>query len=157
VARRPLNGYVRRMKLAIASDHAGYELKSHLAEWLRAAGHEVIDLGTNSAESVDYSDFGWALAEHVAAGKAERGIALCGTGIGISIAVNRNPRARCARVDEPVSARLAREHNDANVIALGARLIGLDLAKACIEVFLSTSFGGDRHVRRVEKLGQRTS
>jgi ribose 5-phosphate isomerase B len=157
VARHPVKDYVRGMKLAIASDHAGYELKSQLAQWLRAGGHEVADLGTDNAESVDYSDFGQALAEHIAAGKAEGGIALCGTGIGISIAVNRNPQARCARVDEPVSARLAREHNDANVIALGARLIGLDMAKACIEAFLSTPFGGDRHLRRVEKLGKQTS
>jgi ribose 5-phosphate isomerase B len=156
VAPRGPNDYVRRMKLAIASDHAAYELKAELAEWLREQGHEVADLGTNGPESVDYPDFGYALGEHIAAGKAERGIALCGTGIGISIAVNRHPKLRCARVDEPVSAALAREHNDANVLALGARLIGPEMAKACIEVFLSTPFGGDRHVRRVEKLGKTT-
>ncbi len=86
------------------------------------------------------------------AGEAERGVALCGSGIGISIAVNRNPACRCARVDEPQSARLAREHNDANVIAMGARLIGSDMAKACLEAFLTTPFAGDRHVRRVDKL-----
>lgn len=142
------------MKLVIASDHAAFELKSELAEWLRAQGHDVADLGTNGPGSVDYPDFGYAIGEHIAAGKAERGIALCGSGIGISIAVNRFPQARCARVDEPLSARLAREHNDANVIALGARLIGSEMAKACIETFLSTSFGGDRHARRVEKLGE---
>lgn len=142
------------MKLAIASDHAAVELKAQLVEWLRASGHEVADLGTDGTESVDYPDYGFKLAEHVAAGEAERGIALCGTGIGISIAVNRNPAVRCARVDEPVSAALAREHNDANVIALGARLIGLEMAKACVEAFLTTEFGGDRHVRRVEKLGR---
>ncbi len=90
----------------------------------------------------------------VASGAADRGVALCGSGIGISIAVNRIPAARCALVSEPLSARLAREHNDANVIALGARLVGLDMAKACVEAFLSTPFAGDRHARRVEKLSQ---
>lgn len=110
------------------------------------------DLGTDSTASVDYPDFGYRLAEHIAAGNAERGIALCGSGIGISIAVNRNPHVRCALVSEPLSARLAREHNDANVIAMGARLTGIDMAKACIEVFLATPFGGARHAARVDKL-----
>jgi ribose 5-phosphate isomerase B len=147
------------MKLAIASDHAAIGLKAELAEWLEAAGHEVADLGTNGPASVDYPDFGFALAEHVAAGKAERGIALCGSGIGISIAVNRNPAVRCALVSEPLSAKLSREHNDANVIAMGARLVGLDMAKACVEAFLSTDFGGatdaqTRHARRVDKLSK---
>jgi len=140
------------MKIAIASDHAAYELKALLADWLREQGHEVSDLGTDGAASVDYPDYGYKLAEHVASGAAERGVALCGSGIGISIAVNRNHGARCALVSEPLSARLSREHNDANVIALGARLTGIDMAKACIETFLSTPFGGDRHARRVEKL-----
>lgn len=142
------------MKLVIASDHAAFELKAELAEWLRAQGHDVADLGTNGPESVDYPDFGYAIGEHIAAGKAERGIALCGSGIGISIAANRNPAVRCALASEPLSAKLSRAHNDANVIALGARLIGPEMAKACIETFLSTPFGGDRHVRRVEKLGK---
>jgi ribose 5-phosphate isomerase B len=146
--------YVRVMKLAIASDHAAVGLKADLAEWLRASGHEVADLGTNGPESVDYPDYGYKLAEHVAAGHAERGIAICGSGIGISIAVNRNPRVRCALVSEPLSAKLSREHNDANIIALGARLVGLDMAKACVEAFLSTPFGGERHARRVDKLGK---
>ena len=146
------------MRIAIASDHAGYELKDALAAWLREAGHEAIDLGTNGPESVDYPDFGARLARAIAAGEAERGIAVCGSGIGISIAVNRNPACRCARVDDPLSAQLAREHNDANVIALGARLIGIDMAKACVSAFLRTEFantaeGGDRHIRRVAKLG----
>ena len=140
------------MKLGIASDHPAFELKGQLADWLREQGHEVADLGPDSAASVDYPDFGYKLAEHLAAGKAERGIALCGSGIGISIAVNRNPQVRCALVSEPLSARLAREHNDANAIALGARLTGIDMAKACVETFLSTPFAGDRHLRRVEKL-----
>jgi ribose 5-phosphate isomerase B len=142
------------VKIAIASDHAAVALKGELAQWLREQGHEVADLGTNGHESVDYPDFGYKLAEHVAAGKAERGVALCGTGIGISIAVNRNPAVRCAVVTEPVSARLTREHNDANLIALGARIVGPELAKGCIEAFLATPFGGDRHARRVAKLSK---
>lgn len=141
-----------RETIAIASDHAALELKAALALWLREAGHEVTDLGPQGAESVDYPDYGYKLAEAVASGRASRGIALCGSGIGISIAVNRHPAARCALVSEPLSARLAREHNDANVIALGARLIGAEMARACVETFLSTPFGGDRHQRRVEKL-----
>lgn len=140
------------MRIAIASDHAALELKSALAEWLRGEGHDVSDLGPFDSSSVDYPDYGYALAETIAEGNAERGIALCGSGIGISIAVNRNPACRCARVSEPLSARLSREHNDANVIAMGARLIGIDMAKACVTAFLTTGFGGDRHVRRVNKL-----
>jgi ribose 5-phosphate isomerase B len=140
------------MRIALASDHAAVALKAELALWLSAAGHDVRDLGPDSTASVDYPDYGYLLANHIAAGKAERGIAICGSGIGISIAVNRHPAVRCALVAEPLSARLAREHNDANVLALGARLTGIDLAKACVEAFLATPFAGDRHVRRVEKL-----
>ena len=137
------------MRIAIASDHAAYELKALLADWLREKGHEVEDLGTNGPDSVDY---GYRLAEAIADGRAERGVALCGSGIGISISVNRNPAARCALVSEPLSAKLAREHNDANVIAMGARLTGIDMAKACLDAFLITDFAGDRHARRVDKL-----
>ena len=140
------------MRIAIASDHAAYELKALLAEWLRADGHEVADLGTNGPDSVDYPDYGYRLAEAVANGSAEKGVALCGSGIGISISVNRNPACRCALVSEPLSAKLSREHNDANVIALGARLTSIDMAKACITAFLTTDFAGDRHARRVDKL-----
>ena len=140
------------MRIAIASDHAAWELKSALAEWLRGEGHEVLDLGTDGPASVDYPDFGLAVGKAIAENQAERGIALCGSGIGISIAVNRVPQARCALVSEPLSARLAREHNDANVIAMGARLIGIEMAKACITEFLATDFGGDRDLRRVGKL-----
>jgi ribose 5-phosphate isomerase B len=140
------------MRIAIASDHAAYALKAELAAWLASLGHEVADLGPDSAASVDYPDYGYKLAEHMQAGKAERGVALCGSGIGISIAVNRNPAVRCALVSEPLSARLSREHNDANVLAMGARLTGSEMAKACIEAFLATPFGGDRHQRRVDKL-----
>ncbi len=140
------------MRIALASDHAAIALKAELAAWLTAAGHEVADLGPDNAASVDYPDYGYRLANHIAAGKAARGIAICGSGIGISIAVNRHPAMRCALVSEPLSARLAREHNDANVLALGARLTGSDMARACVEAFITTDFAGDRHLRRVEKL-----
>lgn len=139
-------------RIALAADHAGFALKDELADWLRDAGHEVIDLGTNSPDSVDYPRFGVLLAETIARGEASRGIAVCGSGIGISIAVNRNPACRCARVDDPLSAQLAREHNDANVIAFGARLIGVDMARACVAAFLGTEFSGGRHQRRVDQL-----
>ncbi|MEX1250355.1 MAG: RpiB/LacA/LacB family sugar-phosphate isomerase, partial [Hyphomonas sp.] len=109
---------------------------------------------THGEASVDYPDFGYKLAGYIAAGKAERGIALCAAGIGISIAVNRNPGVRCALVSEPLSAALSREHNDANVIALGARMIGVEMAKACLTAFLTTPFCGDRQTRRVGKLGK---
>ena len=142
------------MRIAIASDHAAVSLKAALADWLCGQGHEVDDLGTDGEASVDYPDFGYKLAAHVAAGKAERGVALCGTGIGISIAVNRHAQVRCALVSEPLSAALSREHNDANVIAMGARVIGIEMAKACLTAFLTTPFGGERHARRVGKLGQ---
>jgi len=140
------------MRIALAADHAGLPLKQELVGWLREAGHEVTDLGTNSADSVDYPEFGAKLARAVGGGEVERGIAVCGSGIGISIAVNRDPRCRCARVDDPLSAALSREHNDANVIALGARLIGPDMAKACVSAFLGTDFAGGRHQRRVDQL-----
>jgi ribose 5-phosphate isomerase B len=140
------------MRIALAADHAGYTLKDELVRWLGEQGHEVSDLGTNSADSVDYPEFGARLARTIAAGEAERGIAVCGSGIGISIAVNREPKCRCARVDDPLSAQLAREHNDANVLALGARLIGSDMARACVGAFLSTEFAGGRHQRRVDQL-----
>src|SRR5689334_4164 len=142
------------MRIALAADHAGYTLKDELATWLRDQGHEVSDLGTHGPESVDYPLFGRKLAEAIAAGEAERGIAICGSGIGISIAVNREPKCRCARVSDPLSAQLSREHNDANVLALGARLIGSDMAKACVSVFLDTQFAGGRHQRRVDQLSQ---
>ncbi|MBD3760261.1 ribose 5-phosphate isomerase B [Sphingomonadaceae bacterium G21617-S1] len=138
--------------IAIASDHAAFDMKANLVQWLRDEGHAVLDLGPDSASSVDYPDFGYKLADALAQGEAAKGIALCGSGIGISIAVNRHPAARCALVSEMLSARLAREHNDANVIAMGARLIGIEQAKACISAFLSTPFAGDRHQRRVDKL-----
>ena len=140
------------MRIAIASDHAAIELKAALIAWLSEQDHEVDDLGPEGAASVDYPDFGYKLAKAIETGAADHGIALCGSGIGISIAVNRNPACRCALVSEPLSAMLAREHNDANVIAMGARLVGIEMAKACVASFINTGFGGDRHQRRVDKL-----
>jgi ribose 5-phosphate isomerase B len=143
-----------RMKIAIASDHAAFDLKADLGEWLAAAGHDVLDLGPADAGSVDYPDYGYRLAQTIADGQAERGVALCGSGIGIAIAVNRHPALRCALVSEPLSATLARTHNDANAIAMGARLIGPEMAKACLAAFLDTPFAGGRHQGRVDKLSQ---
>ena len=140
------------MRIAIASDHAAIEMKAALADMMREAGHEVVDLGPADSSSVDYPLYGYKLAEAVASGAAERGVALCGSGIGISIAVNRNPDCRSALVSEPLSAELARSHNNANIIAMGARLIGIEQAKACLNAFLTTDFLGDRHQRRVDQL-----
>ena len=140
------------MRIVLTADHAGVDLKDELATWLGEQGHDVLDLGTHSHESVDYPHFGAMLAEALADGRAERGIAICGSGIGISIAANRNLGCRCARVDDPLSARLAREHNDANALAFGARLIGHDMARACVTAFLGTDFAGGRHQRRVDQL-----
>jgi ribose 5-phosphate isomerase B len=140
------------MRIALVADHAGYLLKDELVTWLREQGHEVADLGTNGPDSVDYPEYGARLARRIASGEAERGIAVCGSGIGIAIAINREPRCRCAQVMEPLSAELSRSHNDANVIALGARLIGGDMARACVAAFIDTEFAGGRHQRRVDQL-----
>lgn len=139
--------------IAMACDHGGLNLKELLKADLTALGYEVLDLGTDSADSVDYPDFGAALAKAIQDGRAHRGIAICGSGIGISIAVNRHAGVRAALVTEPLAARLSREHNDANVICMGERLIGPDLARECVKVFLATEFEGGRHARRVGKLG----
>jgi ribose 5-phosphate isomerase B len=139
-------------RIAIASDHAAVDLKAQLAEHLRGRGFAVDDLGPTSSDSVDYPTYGYKLAEAVASGAVDKGIALCGSGIGISIAINRHPACRCALVSEPVSAALAREHNDANILAMGARIIGPEMAKACVDAFLATRFSGGRHQRRVDLL-----
>ena len=141
-----------RMRIAIASDHAAFDLKADLRDWLIEQGHEVADLGPDTADSVDYPDYGYRLAAVVADGTADRGVALCGSGLGISMSINRHPAIRCALVSEPLSASLAREHNDANCIAMGARLVGSDMAKACLSAFLDTDFAGGRHQRRIDKL-----
>ena len=140
------------MRIVLTADHAGVDLKDMLAAWLAEQGHDILDLGTHDHKSVDYPRYGALLAEAIADGRAERGITVCGSGIGVAIAANRNPACRCAQVDEPLSAALARQHNDANAIALGARLIGVEMAKACITTFLATDFAGGRHQRRVDQL-----
>ena len=142
------------MRIVLTADHAGVDLKDFLADWLRQEGHEVLDLGTNSHESVDYPRYGAMLAEALADGRSERGITVCGSGIGVAIAANRNRACRCAQVAEPLSATLARRHNDANAIALGARLIGPEMAVACVAAFLKTDFEGGRHQRRVDQLSR---
>lgn len=141
-----------KMKISIGSDHAGFDLKEHLKNYLEEEGYEVIDEGTYSLESVDYPDFGKKVGKRVADKEADRGLVVCGSGIGISIAANKVPGIRCALVSEPLSARLSRLHNDANVLALGGRLIGLEMAKECLKVFLQTDFEGGRHQRRIDKL-----
>lgn len=139
--------------IGIASDHAGFELKAALAAELEALGFSVLDLGTDSAtKSVDYPDFGRAMAEAIKTGKVARGVVVCGTGIGISIAANRHPWIRCGLVHDETSARLTRQHNDANVMAVGQRLIGVETAKSALKVFFTTPFDGGRHVQRVAKL-----
>ena len=140
------------MRIAMTADHAGFEMKDQLADWLRADGHEIVDLGTNGPESVDYPRYGAILADALADGRAERGITVCGSGIGVAIAANRNPACRCAQVSEPLSASRARQHNDCNAIAIGARLVGLEMAKACVTAFLTSDFLGGRHQRRVDQL-----
>ena len=139
--------------IAIASDHAGFELKGLLKDELSALGFEPLDLGTNSASSVDYPDFADRLALALKESKARRGVLICGTGIGISMAANRHRHIRAAVVHDATSARLTRRHNDANVLCLGARLTGADVAKDCLKVFLTTDFEGGRHENRVAKLG----
>ena len=140
--------------IAVASDHAGFDLKEILKRDLQEAGHDVLDLGTNSTASVDYPDFGKAMGEAIASGKAERGVIVCGSGIGISIAANRNPKVRAVLAHDVTSARLSREHNDANVIAFGQRLIGVEVAREAMKAFLSTKFEGGRHAGRVDKLSK---
>jgi ribose 5-phosphate isomerase B len=140
------------MRIVLTADHAGVDLKDELAAWLKSQGHDILDLGTHGHDSVDYPRFGALMAEALADGRAERGITVCGSGIGVAIAANRNPACRCAQVAEPLSASLARQHNDANAIAIGARLIGSEMAKACVEAFLAADFLGGRHQRRVDQL-----
>lgn len=146
-------GNASNQLVALASDHAGHALKTLIVQELQAAGHEVLDLGPDSEASVDYPDYGRALGEALAQGRASHGIAICGSGIGISIAANRIPGVRCALVTSGLMARLARQHNDANCIALGSRIIGFDTARDCVAEFLATPFEAGRHVGRVAKLG----
>lgn len=135
--------------VAVAADHGGYELKTALLPELQTLGFEVLDLGTHGADSVDYPNFANAVAQALAEGRAQRGLLVCGTGIGVSIAANRHRHIRCALAHDMTTARLARQHNDANVLALGGRVIGLEIAKDCLKAFFTTAFEGGRHARRV--------
>lgn len=138
--------------IAVAADHAGYDLKVAIVAALRELGYMAIDLGTDGHGSVDYPDFADALAANLRTGKATRGVLICGGGIGISIAANRHRHIRAALCHDALNARLARQHNDANVIVFGGRLIATDVAKECLMVFLTTAFEGGRHAQRVAKL-----
>ncbi|MDI7275245.1 MAG: ribose 5-phosphate isomerase B [Anaerolineae bacterium] len=140
------------MRIAIACDHPGYALKRRLVELLRARGHQVIDLGTDGPESVDYPDYALKGAEEVSAGRCDTGILICGTGIGMSLAANKVPGIRAAVATNPYMARMARAHNDANVLCLGARVIGEGLAEDIVDAWLSTSAEGGRHAARVDKI-----
>ena len=138
--------------IAIACDHGGNDLKIQLIPMLKANGLKVFDLGTNSTESTDYPEFAYAVASAINDGKTSRGVLCCGSGIGISIAANRDPNVRAALIHDALGAKLCRQHNDANVICFGGRITGIDVAVDCLEIFLNTPFEGGRHERRVKKL-----
>lgn len=140
------------MKIAIGNDHAAVEMKKEIMAYLTEKGYEVQNFGTDTNESCDYPDIAAAVAEAVTGGQADQGVLICGTGIGMSIAANKVRGIRCAAVSEPVSARLAKEHNNANIIAFGARIVGLEEAKAIVDAFFSASFLGGRHEKRVAKI-----
>ena len=138
--------------VALGADHAGFPLKEDLKAWLISRGYDVVDLGTHSAESVDYPDFAVGVGSAVTAGKADRGVLVCGTGIGMAIAANKVPGVRAAACSDAFTARMSREHNDANILALGARITARDTAIEILEIWLGAEFAGGRHVRRVEKI-----
>ena len=140
------------MKIAIGCDHAAYSFKEEIKNYLAEKGHEVVDKGCYSPERADYPDHGIAVGEAVANGECERGVVICGSGIGISIAANKVAGVRCALCSEPLSARLSRNHNDANVLAMGARLIGLEMGKAIVDAWFEAEFEGGRHIGRIEKI-----
>ena len=140
------------MKIALGADHAGVDLKDHLADRLRDAGHEVVDLGTHGHDSTDYPDLAVAVARSVASGDTERGLLVCGTGIGMAIADNKLAGVRAANCNDLVMCRLAREHNDANVLTVGARIVAPTYAETLVDAFLATPYGGDRHQRRLDKI-----
>jgi ribose 5-phosphate isomerase B len=143
--------------VAAGADHAGFEYKQKIVELLRAMGIEVIDLGAASADSVDYPDFAHSVAEAVASGRAQAGVLVCGSGIGMSIVANKHAGVRAANVESVEAARLSREHNDANVLALGARLTTWDKAKEILLAFLGAEFQGGRHQKRVDKIHDLTN
>ena len=138
------------MKISMGCDHGGYRLKEHVKAYLTAQGHEILDCGCNSLDSCDYPEFGAAAARAVANGSCERGIVICTTGIGISITANKTKGVRCALCSEPFSAKMTRLHNDANVLAMGAGIVGPNMANEIVDTFLGTEFSGDeRHQRRI--------
>ena len=143
------------MKVAIGNDHGGVELKNHLMDYLKKNGHEVVNVGTDESASTDYPIYAERVAKRVLSGECERGILICGTGIGISISANKIHGVRCALCSEPVSAALARQHNDANIVAMGARTIGPVMAEAIVRTFLTEGFDGGRHALRVDKIMKR--
>lgn len=140
------------MRVALGADHAGYSLKEQVARWLGEAGHEVIDLGTDSEDRCDYPDFAFAVARAVGEGRAERGVLVCGSGIGMAMAANRVPGVRAAPCNDVYSATVTRTDNDANVLTMGARIVGPGLAKAILDAFMRTEFAGGRHARRIAKI-----
>lgn len=143
------------MKVAVGSDHAGFELKQKLASHLREVGHEVVDLGTQSTDSVDYPEYARRVARAVSSNEVERGLLVCGTGQGMAMTANRVPGVRAAVVSESFSARMAMAHNDARVLCLGSRVIGVGLAEEIVDVWLGTAFEGGRHERRVGMIEDR--
>jgi len=138
--------------IAIASDHAAYAFKEEIKTWLIESGYELKDYGTFGLERVDYCDFGFAAGESVARGECDRGLLFCGTGVGISISANKVVGIRAVVCSEPYSAKLSRQHNNTNILALGSRVVGIDLAKMIIDIWLNTAFEGGRHSVRVEKI-----
>ncbi len=142
------------MRIAVASDHGGYSLKGTLVPFIAALGHDVDDMGCFSDASVDYPDYAFPLSEAVAVGTYDRGILICGTGIGMSICANKVDKIRCALCCDALSARLTREHNDSNVLALGGRIIGVETAKEIVRVWLETKFSGGRHEKRLQRIAE---
>jgi len=140
------------MQIALACDHGGFELKEEMKTFLKSLGVEPIDLGTFNEDSVDYPDFGTLVAEKVSRGELEKGILICGTGIGMSMVANKFPRIRAAVANDLYSSRCSREHNDANILIIGGRIVGKELAKEIVKVWLKTPFAGGRHKRRLEKI-----
>lgn len=140
--------------IAIGSDHAAFDFKEAIKTWLVERGYQLQDFGTCDHQRVDYCDFGFRVAEAVARGECEKGLVFCGTGVGISISANKVKGIRCVVCSEPYSAKLSREHNDTNILALGARVVGIELAKMIVEIWLTTKFEGGRHADRVRKIAQ---
>jgi len=140
------------MKIAIGSDHAGFGLKEDLLEHLKGLNHDIVDCGTDTTASVDYPDFGEKVSKMVSSGEVERGILICGTGLGMSMVANKFPNVRAALCNDLFSAKMSRLHNDANVLVLGGRIIGKDLAAEIVRTWMSTAFEGERHMRRLNKI-----